>query len=87
VHILQEFAAAKRGRYSCSSVTAEMGAGRTVVEILMGFRKLLKSIGVNVKPGNQGQVQNITLICSPLKKRHVAVAHSPSSGMGSPWAI
>jgi len=50
-------------------------------EIVMGYRNELRSFGMKIKPGgmrcfgdNLGQLQNVTWLSSPLKKRHTSIA-------------
>jgi len=55
---------------AASSFSAEMAAGRVFVETMLGFRAMLKSMGIRIKDGSRGfgdnlsQVQNVTLHCT-----------------------
>ena len=66
---------------AASSFSAEMAAGRVFVETMLGFRMMLKSMGIRIKDGSRGfgdnlsQVQNVTLLPSPLRKRPTAIAY------------
>ena len=66
---------------AASSFCSETVAGRIAAEIVMGYRNALRSFGIRIKPGgtrcygdNLGQVQNISMLTSPLKKRHTSIA-------------
>ena len=71
----------RQGAVETSTYSAEFSATKTAVEQAIGFRLLLRSMGVPVtKPtrilvDNLAVVQSSTKFASPLKKKHVSIAY------------
>jgi hypothetical protein len=66
--------------FAASPFCSETVAGRTAAETVMGYRNALRPFGIRIKPGgtrcfgdNLGQVQNISMTTSPLKKRRTSM--------------
>jgi hypothetical protein len=64
-----------------STYSAEFSAARSAVELIIGLRLLLRSLGVpqpipsKLLGDNLGVIQNATIFTSALKKKHNAISY------------